>query len=95
MTDNKTIFKNPKVNLLILLLSILTASIWIIGTHINVYQNAFLGAIFELLWLPTLALFFGLPIAAIYFLYKDKFNIKSFNYLSITILLLAILITLM
>ena len=93
MSTNNVSFKNSKTNVIILLASIFTATVWLIGTHINVYQNAFLGAIFELLWLPIILLLIVIPITAIYFLAKDKFNFKSYNYYALALLLLAILIT--
>lgn len=43
----------------------------------NVYQNAFVGAIFELIWLPTLLCIFVMPFINIFYWIKIKFSVKS------------------
>jgi len=44
---------------------------------LNIYQFAFVGAIFEILWLPVILLLFILPILSIIYWVQDKFNPKS------------------
>jgi len=53
------------------------AGFWWLGNSINVYRFALVGAIFEILWLPALAMLFLLPIASLILLIKEKVNIRS------------------
>jgi hypothetical protein len=55
----------------------IVAGFWWLGNSINVYRFALVGAIFEILWLPALAMLFLLPIASLILLIKEKVNIRS------------------
>lgn len=74
---NKTGLKN---GLLLFLLSLLAFGYCLFGIYFNVYQYALTGAVFELLWLPMIALIFILPILALVFMVIEKF-IKSWYYI--------------
>ena len=76
----------------ILLLSIIVCLFIIAGQTLDVYHFAVTGAIFEILWLPCLALTFILPILAIVFLVKEKFTLRSFYLYSILIFVLNMLL---
>ncbi|MFP9113224.1 hypothetical protein ACLI1A_04740 [Flavobacterium sp. RHBU_3] len=50
--------------ILILLIAFMVSVLFrITGNSFNVYENAVVGAIFEILWLPMLVITFGSPIA--------------------------------
>lgn len=72
----------------ILLLNLVSSAVWIIGRNINVYGNALLGAIFEILWLPLIAGIVLVPAAALYCWIRDGLKASSkFLYLLIWSLL--------
>jgi hypothetical protein len=91
MKENFTNFKNSKTSKIVFMLSIIVAGYWWLGQVINVYSVALVGAIFELLWLPTLALLFVLPIISLISLVKEKFTIKSLFIYSLLICVTTIL----
>ncbi len=84
-------FKNSKNSKIVLILSIFTSGFWYLGQNIDVYRFVLVGAIFEILWLPMLAMLFFLPIISLILLVKEKFNIKSLYLYSILIIIATIL----
>ncbi|KYG77155.1 hypothetical protein [Roseivirga echinicomitans] len=72
---------------IIFILSILTAIFWCLGQFVDVYYFAVVGAIFEILWLPMIAMLFVLPIFSLVLWAKEKFNPKSLHLYSFLILL--------
>ncbi|MFD2920313.1 hypothetical protein ACFS6H_11365 [Terrimonas rubra] len=58
---------------------------------VDVYSFAPMGAIFELLWLPTLAALFIVPFIALKFWFDERFKLLSFNLFTILIAATAIL----
>jgi hypothetical protein len=91
MNENFTNFKNSKTSKIVFMLSIIVAGYWWLGQFINVYSIALVGAIFEILWLPTLVLLFVLPIISLISLVKEKFTIKSLYIYSMLICVTTIL----
>jgi hypothetical protein len=65
MNENLTPFKNSRTGKIVFILSIIVSGFWWLGQVINVYNIALVGAIFELLWLPMLAMLFTLPIISL------------------------------
>ena len=62
---------------IVLSLSIVVALFWGVTTQIDVYAVNFVGAIFELLWLPMIGLVFFLPTLSLIMFIRTKFAIKS------------------
>jgi hypothetical protein len=91
MKESLTPFKHSSTSKIVFLLSIIVCGYWWLGKIINVYRLALVGAIFEILWLPTLALLFVLPIISLISLVKDKFTIKSLYIYSMLICITTIL----
>jgi len=85
MENNSTIFKNSGLSKILLMLSIITFVFWFLGQTTNIYRFAFVGAIFEFLWLFMLLALFILPILSVVFLVREKFSFRSF-YLYILII---------
>lgn len=77
--------KQAKI-LLIFQLSIILY--WILAKTTNVYKYAVTGAIYELLWLPAIAITFSIPFIAAYFWIRTKCKLDS-AYLSIILLSIA------
>lgn len=77
------VFYNSQKSKIIFLVSLLVSGYWILGQQLNIYRFAFVGAIYEILWIPMLALIVILPIASLLFLRKEKFNIRSLYLYSI------------
>jgi hypothetical protein len=75
----------------VFILSILASVFWYIGQTVNVYYFAVVGAIFEILWLPMIALLIVLPIFSFIYLVKEKFNLKSLYLYSFLILMFTFL----
>lgn len=59
------------------LTSLFSAIYWLVANSINVYQYAFVGALFELTSILMLIVLFVVPILSLYYWYKEKFNLKS------------------
>ena len=95
MKEHSTPFKNSRTSKIVLLLSIIVSAYWWLGQVINVYSFAVVGVIFEIFWLPVLALLFVLPIISMILLLKEKINIKSLyvysTLLGVTTILIMIL----
>jgi hypothetical protein len=75
----------------VFILSIIVSVFWVMGQSFNVYYFAVVGAIFEILWLPMIALLIILPIVSLLYLVKEKFNLKSLYLHSFLILTAAFL----
>ena len=89
MTNKIT--SDKKASKIILLLSIAVFIFWLPGKSIDVYHFAFVGVIFEILWLPIIAMTFVLPIMSFVFWRKEKFNLRSRGFYSIVVLVMTIL----
>lgn len=74
-----------KASKTIFILSVTVMLFWILGNTINVYNVAIVGAIFEILWLPMIALTLVLPVVSIVFWSKEKFAVRSLSLYSLLI----------
>ncbi len=85
---------NENINFLkiriVLVLSIITSLFWLMSWVINVYDYPALGAFFELMWLPMIALIFGLPLVALIFIFKKSKPVSQYVW-SLVILIGTIL----
>lgn len=81
---------NNKSKLIFLIIFFCIANgFWLIASTYNVYDNAAIGAIFEILWLPMIAATIAVPVLSIIFFFKDGRSNKSwFLYIAIISLLL-------
>ena len=75
------------------ILTIAAAMFWILSKSFNVYRWPVVGAIFEILWLPSLIILFILPIVSLVYWFKERFSLKSLNPYSILIALVVLLST--
>lgn len=92
MTSAATPFSNKKINVFIFTLSVIVSLFWIFGNLFDVYQFAIVGVLFEIAWLPVLALTFILPIVALFLFGKDKFHLKSLNLYSFVLVVTTAII---
>ncbi|MFB9293808.1 hypothetical protein [Persicitalea jodogahamensis] len=76
---------------IILILTIAAAMFWILGKSFDVYRWPIVGAVFEILWLPSLIILFILPIVSLVYCFKEKFSLKSLNLYSMIIAIAALL----
>lgn len=74
MPDRPVPFKNSGNNKVLFILSIITILYWLTAKSSNVYDNAFIGAVFELFWLPMIISVFIGPVFSIILFVKDKYN---------------------
>jgi hypothetical protein len=65
---------------------------WMLGKVVHVNRFALLGAFFEILWLPALAMLFVIPIISIVLLLKEKTNIRSLYFYSFIIVVTTLLV---
>jgi predicted neutral ceramidase superfamily lipid hydrolase len=70
-------FKVSTSGKIVLVSAILVSLFWWLTKTVDIYKNAIVGAIFEILWLPMLALLFILPVISLFFWRKDKFSVQS------------------
>ena len=92
MTSAATPFSNKKINVFVFTLSVIVSLFWIFGNLFDVYQFAIVGVLFEIAWLPVLALTFILPIVALFLFVKDKFHLKSLNLYSFVLVVTTAII---
>lgn len=91
MTGHSAAFKKTKTSKIVLLLSIFISVYWIFGQVMDIYSNAGVGAIFEILWFPAMAATVILPIVSVINLFKEKFSLRSLYLYSILTQLIALL----
>jgi len=73
--------------------TLLAFAFWTVAQLFDTYKNAAVGAIFEMAWLPMLAIAFGVPLVALYFWVRERFKVSSvFLYLFLLSALLVYLI---
>lgn len=92
MPDRSAKFKNSGINKLLFILSIITILYWLTAKSLNVYNNAFIGAVFELLWLPMIISVFIGPVFSIILFVKDKYNPGSLAIYATVLQLVALYI---
>ena len=91
----KTIMKkktSQAIGKVVLALSVFVLLFVGLSRLINVYQISFVGAIFEILWLPVILLLFILPVLSIIYWIQEKFNPKSIYLYSIVLGIAAIVL---
>jgi len=64
---------------IIFIITILVCSFWITSHIINIYDFPFLGALFEIAWLPMLALIIILPVLTLIYWIIQKFRVNSYH----------------
>ena len=80
----KTMIKKHLKTIIVLTTMLLVAAFWFSVNSVNVYDNAALGAMAEILWLPFILLTIGTPVLAIVFWAQQKYSWKSpFPYLAV------------
>jgi len=77
MREGLSSFKNSALNKALFGVSIITILYWWTAKSLNVYNYAFLGAIFELLWLVMIAAVFIGPVFSILLFLRDRYNPRS------------------
>ena len=75
---------------LIIALSILILSYWLLCKTIDVYKYTILGVLSEILWFPMIAMLFLLPIINTYAIFKNKNSL--FLYFNLALNIITILI---
>ena len=75
---------------LIIALSILILSYWLLCKTIDVYKYTILGVLSEILWFPMIAMMFLLPIINTYAIFKNKNSL--FLYFNLALNIITILI---
>ena len=83
----KKVITNEK---LLLALSSSMLLYWLLGKITDIYQITVLGVIYEILWLPMLALLFLLPIINTYAIFKNKNSLISYFSLALNIITILI-----
>ena len=91
MKDNKKLI----FDIVILLGSFIVLAFWILANQINVYENKFIGIIYEILWLPFLLLVFVLPVLTIVLIISRKLVASNILFLALAIQVLLVLIQLL
>jgi hypothetical protein len=75
---------------LIIALSILILSYWLLCKTIDVYKYTIIGVLSEILWFPMIAMLFLLPIINTYAIFKNKNSL--FLYFNLALNIITILI---
>lgn len=77
-----------------LYLSILAAAYWLVSNVFNIYHYPAAGAIFEILWLPMVALLFIIPVIALLIIFRTGTR-KMLPVISLTLVALVFLMFLL
>jgi len=86
-----TVAQNKKYAVMILFIGLAVFLYWI-GVHsFNVYDNAVMGAVYEMTALLTLAATFILPVFILVLAGTNRFRIHPVHYISLGILVITIL----
>lgn len=83
--------KNLNWHRLFFILSIFLLIFWVFSRMTDVYHFTFIGVVFEILWLPMLALLFVLPVVSFIFWAREKFSAGSFYLYSLLVVVATIL----
>ena len=92
MLQNIAVFKKKQIGIVFLILSIIGFFYWFSGNVFDIYQFAFVGVVFEILWLPMLAMLFILPVLGFVFWVKEKCKVRSLYFYSTLICITTILL---
>lgn len=92
MKTNKKKKTSEAIGKVLLALSVFVLFFVGLSRLLNVYQISFVGAIFEILWLPVILLLFILPVLSIIYWIQEKFNPKSIYLYSIVLGIAAIVL---
>jgi len=92
MPDRSASFNNSGINRVLFILSIITIPYWLTAKSLNVYNIAFIGAVFELLWLPMIISVFIGPVFSIILFVRDKYNPGSLALYATVLQLVALYI---
>lgn len=82
--------KCPPKSLLIFSLAVFVSVFIILAKTTNMYSLKVGGAIFEMLWLPVLALAFALPVYILVLFVKNSYRFKPLHLFSLVVLVVAI-----
>ena len=93
MQNRSNISRVSQRSKIIFVLSILVSAFWYLGKNVNVYRYAFIGAVFEILWLPMLGMLCLLPLISLFLWVREKFSIKSLYLYAIILLSLSFFIS--
>ena len=72
--------KNTRPGKIVFVLTVITGVFWLLSNSIDVYKSAFGGAVFEILWLPIVALTFLLPVLSFVGWFRSKFDFRNYNF---------------
>ena len=85
-------FQDPRTRKIVFLLSIIVCLFWITGSLINVYRFAFVGAVYEILWIGIVALTLMIPIISLIIWIKEGFSLKSLYLVSFIIIVATVVL---
>lgn len=83
---------NPHADKILFAGTLLVCLYWLTGLRVNVYEYAFAGAIFELLFFPMILFFIALPVLAVVQLTRQRFSFRSFCWYALLLQLITLLI---
>ncbi len=81
----KKYLANEKLSYWLFFAAVFTFIFWLISKKINVYEYAFVGGIFELLWLAMVVAVFIIPLISIAKIITEPLSIKSIAIYSLLI----------
>jgi hypothetical protein len=83
--------KHSRTSTIVFILSVIVSGYWWLGQAINVYRFAIVGAIFEILWLPSLVMLIFIPLISLLLLVYETVHFRSRYIYSILISVAIIL----
>ena len=74
-----------------LVATLFVALFWLLASTINVYDIKIIGAIFEILWLPMMAMLVIVPLLCVIFWRNEQWNFRTLYPLCLVLQLIMIL----
>ena len=74
-----------KRSIIVFALTMIVTLYWYLPLLMSVYRFPLIGAIYEILWIFMLVGLFALPVVSFIFWAKNKFNLRSLYFYSLTI----------
>lgn len=90
MDKNITFFKSKR-GITMLAITIFVVVFWSLASIINVYDNKAVGAVFETLWLPMMAMLVIVPLLCVVFWRNEQWHFRTLYPICLVLHLIMVL----
>ena len=90
MDKNISVFKSKR-GIIMLVATIFVAVFWLLASAINVYDNKIIGAVFEILWMPMMAMLVIVPLLCVIFWRNEQWYFRTLYPICLVLHLIMVL----